>query len=142
MLIGMAKQIPCAEWMMAVLMPMTRPRLSTRGPPLLPGFRAASVWITLSTRWPVMLRSVRPRALIDPGRHGRIEAERAADGHDELADAQPGRFAELRMGQSRGVRLDDGEVGPGIGPDDAARDLPAVVQPTRTRLDPRRRDGW
>ena len=66
MLIGIAKQIPCAEWMMAVLMPITRPRLSSSGPPLLPGLSAASVWITLSTRWPVMLRKVRPRALITP----------------------------------------------------------------------------
>src|SRR5713101_3807935 len=66
MLIGMAKQMPCAGWITAVLMPMTWPRLSTSGPPLLPGFRAASVWMTLSTRWPVMLRSVRPSALITP----------------------------------------------------------------------------
>ena len=43
MLIGMAKQMPWAGAMMAVLMPMTRPRESTSGPPLLPGFRAASV---------------------------------------------------------------------------------------------------
>ena len=66
MLIGIAKQIPCAEWMIAVLMPITRPRLSSSGPPLLPGLSAASVWITLSTRWPVMLRKVRPRALTTP----------------------------------------------------------------------------
>ena len=128
MLIGMAKQIPCAEWMIAVLMPITRPRLSSSGPPLLPGFRAASVWITLSTRWPVMLRKVRPSALIDAGRHRRIEAERTADRHHELADAQARRFAELRMRQSRGIGLHDRDVGPGVGPDHAARDLSAVVQ--------------
>ena len=129
MLIGIAKQIPCAEWMMAVLMPITRPWLSSSGPPLLPGFRAASVWITLSTRWPVMLRKVRPRALITPGGHRRIEAERAADRDHELADAQAGRFSELCMRQARGIGLHDRDVGPGVGPDHPARDLPAVVQP-------------
>src|SRR5438132_6181 len=49
--------------MTAVLMPITWPLLSTSGPPLLPGLSAASVWMTLSTRWPVMLRNVRPVAL-------------------------------------------------------------------------------
>ncbi len=66
MSMGIAKQIPCADWMIAVLMPMTRPRLSSSGPPLLPGLSAASVWMTLSTRWPVMLRKLRPRALTTP----------------------------------------------------------------------------
>ncbi len=51
---------------MAVFMPMTMPLESSSGPPLLPGFKAASVWITLSTKCPVMLRSVRPRALMTP----------------------------------------------------------------------------
>ena len=37
-LIGMAKQMPWADGMIAVLMPITCPRLSTSGPPLLPGF--------------------------------------------------------------------------------------------------------
>ena len=41
-------------------------------------------------RWPVMLRNVRPTRADDAGRDGRLEAERAADGDDELADAQIG----------------------------------------------------
>jgi len=66
MLMGMAKHNPCAGCTTAVLMPMTPPRASTSGPPLLPGLSAASVWMTLSTRWPVMLRRLRPRALTTP----------------------------------------------------------------------------
>ena len=128
MLIGIAKQIPCAEWMIAVLMPITRPRLSSSGPPLLPGLSAASVWITLSTRWPVMLRKRAAQRADHAGGHRRVEAERAADGHHELADAQPGRFAELGVRQSRGIRLHDRDVGPRVGPDDTPRDLSAVVQ--------------
>ena len=38
--------------MMAVLMPMTSPELATSGPPELPGFKAASVWITSSISRP------------------------------------------------------------------------------------------
>jgi len=41
-----------AETMTAVLMPTTRPRLSTRGPPELPGLSAASVWMMSSMRRP------------------------------------------------------------------------------------------
>ena len=63
---GTAKQMPWAGWMMAVLMPTTRPAESTSGPPLFPGFRAASVWMMLSTRCPDTLRIVRPRAEMTP----------------------------------------------------------------------------
>ena len=39
--------VPCLERAvaMATFMPMTRPRASTNGPPELPGFTAASVWM-------------------------------------------------------------------------------------------------
>src|SRR5271170_7545910 len=104
MLIGMAKQIPWAEWMIAVLIPITRPRLSSNGPPLLPGLSAASVWITLSTKCPVILRKVRPRALIAGG-HGGIKAERTTDRHRKLPDPQARRFSQYCMRQARGIRL-------------------------------------
>ena len=42
-LMAMAKQMPCAGKIIAVLTPMTRPVESSRGPPELPGFNAASV---------------------------------------------------------------------------------------------------
>ena len=45
--IGMAKPMPCASWLTAVLMPMTWPPESSSGPPELPGLMAASVWIRL-----------------------------------------------------------------------------------------------
>jgi hypothetical protein len=45
MSIGMAKPIPWAIWVWAVVTPMTRPEASTSGPPLLPELIAASVWI-------------------------------------------------------------------------------------------------
>ena len=52
-LIGTANPRPTPAT--AVLMPTTRPKESTRAPPELPGFSAASVWITLS-----IIRSVLP----------------------------------------------------------------------------------
>ena len=44
MAIGMAKPMPCPCALIAVLMPMTRPLVSSSGPPLLPGLIDASVW--------------------------------------------------------------------------------------------------
>ena len=63
---GIAKQIPWAIGMIAVLTPTTRPRLSTKGPPLLPGLRAASVWMMLSISLPVVDRNERARLLTTP----------------------------------------------------------------------------
>ena len=45
-LIGTARPSPTPAT--AVLIPTTRAELSTSAPPELPGFSAASVWITLS----------------------------------------------------------------------------------------------
>ena len=64
----------------------------------------------------------------DAGGDGGIETEGAADGHDQLADPQAGRFAELGVGEPGVFGLDDGDVGPGVGPDDVAIDFAAVVQ--------------
>src|SRR5213592_4324614 len=52
--------------MMAVLTPMTRPCESTSGPPELPGFKAASVWMMSSMSRPERERSERPSALTTP----------------------------------------------------------------------------
>ena len=51
-LMAIAKQMPWAGAMTAVLMPTTSPAEFRSGPPELPGFKAASVWIRLSIRWP------------------------------------------------------------------------------------------
>ena len=48
--IGIAKPMFCPCEAMAVFTPMTCPFELSRGPPELPGFIAASVWITLSNR--------------------------------------------------------------------------------------------
>ena len=63
---GMAKLIPWAMKIMAELMPITRPRLSTSGPPELPGLRATSVWMTFSISRPERPRSERPSAETTP----------------------------------------------------------------------------
>ena len=87
-LTAIAKQIPCAGMIIAVLTPMTRPRASTSGPPELPGFSAASVWMTSSMRRPV-LRAQRAPERADHARRDRaVEAVRVADGDRDLADAQ------------------------------------------------------
>ena len=44
-LIGMAKPMSWALLELAVMIPTTEPLASRSGPPLLPGFTAASVWI-------------------------------------------------------------------------------------------------
>jgi hypothetical protein len=61
-----AKQIPCAAPIIAVLMPTTLPLPSTNGPPELPGLSGASVWMTLSISLPDGLRRLRPSALTMP----------------------------------------------------------------------------
>ena len=52
--------------MMAVFTPMISPRELTSGPPELPGFSAASVWMTLSINRPDWERIERPSALTTP----------------------------------------------------------------------------
>ena len=67
-LLPIAKQIPCAAAIIAVLTPITSPRLFTKahiiGNP--PGLSAASVSMTLSINRPVLDGNVRPKALTMP----------------------------------------------------------------------------
>src|ERR1700730_17530744 len=63
---GMAKPMPCAMAMIAVLMPATRPCPSTSGPPEFPGLSAALCCTTPSIRRPWRLRSGRASALTTP----------------------------------------------------------------------------
>ena len=65
LLTGMAKPMPSPRAWTAVLMPTRRPSRLSRGPPLLPGLMAASVW-TRSVNTPLSLRMVRPRAETTP----------------------------------------------------------------------------
>src|SRR2546426_913228 len=64
--IAVAKQMPCAPGMIAVLTPITSPCESTSGPPELPGLSAASVCSTSSISRPVCARRLRPSALTTP----------------------------------------------------------------------------
>jgi hypothetical protein len=60
--IATAKLIDCAPRITAVLTPTTSPREFSSGPPELPGFSAASVWITSGISRPV------PAACCGPAR--------------------------------------------------------------------------
>ena len=62
----MAKQIPWAGRIIAVFTPITSPAEFTSGPPELPGFKAASVWMILSIKRPDCAYIERPSALITP----------------------------------------------------------------------------
>ncbi len=62
MSIGIANPIPWAPPATAVLMPITRPAVSSSGPPLLPGLIAVSVWMRLVSRVPSWTSMVRPIA--------------------------------------------------------------------------------
>jgi hypothetical protein len=52
--------------MIAVVTPISRPPESSNGPPELPGFTAASVWMTLPISRPGFVGNRRFRALITP----------------------------------------------------------------------------
>ena len=126
-LIGTARPSPMPA--IAVLTPTTRPRPSTSAPPELPGFSAASVWMTLSTTRcaaPERTGSERPSADTTPAVTEPGEAVRVADRDDELADAQPGRVAEHGRVQVARVGAQDGEIGQRVGADDVERQLAAV----------------
>ena len=96
---GIAKPIPCAMAMIAVLMPTTRPRASTSGPPELPGLSAARVLHYALDEAPVAAAQRASERTDDPGRHGRFEPEGVADGDDQLPGAQALRAGELGVGQ-------------------------------------------
>ncbi len=114
-------------------MPTTSPRMFTSGPPELPGLIAASVWIAGY----VVLVPVPPsptdtgtvQRADDAAGHGRLEAERRADGDDVLADVELAGLADRRGGQAGHVLgLDHREVGHRVGADDLGRRRGAVVE--------------
>ena len=90
-LLGMAKQSPCAAGIIAVLMPMTSPRVDTSGPPEFPGFNAASVWITSSISRPPTERNERPSALTTPAVTAVDDLQRV------LTDEQVGKPAPVTV---------------------------------------------
>jgi len=109
------------------LTPITSPRLLTSGPPELPGFRAASVWMMLSISRPVLDRN--DRAVADhAGRHCVLEPVRVADGDDQLADLDFPRVAEVDAAQVWGGDVQHGQVGLRVLADQLGRVAPAVGQ--------------
>src|SRR5207244_1940905 len=129
-----AKQIPWAGRITAVLTPTTRPRASTSGPPELPGFSAASVWITSSISRPPTVAERAAQRAHDARGDGTLEAERVADRDDQLPDPQRRRVTELGDGERDRRDPDDRQVGIGGVPHELRRDGPTVRE---RHLDPR-----
>ena len=101
----------------AVLTPTIRLRLSASAPPLLPGFSAASVWITSSTTRPLRVAATDP-ARDDARGDAAGQPERVADRHNQLADAQVLGAPHRHRRRHGSVRLEDSEIRQHVTPDD------------------------
>ena len=127
--VGTAKPRPCAKGRMAVVMPTTRPRLSTSGPPELPGLIGVSVWIRpVSGGWPRRGRQRAVDGADDAGGDGPAQAVGVADRDDQLADAHR-RRDQLGDRQRRGGGdAQDGDVDRGVAKLDQRRAAASVAQ--------------
>ena len=115
----------------AVLIPTTRPRASASAPPELPGFSAASVWMTSSTTRIVAPARVGQRPAErrdDAGGDGAAEPVRVPDRDHELPDPQAACVAELGRGQLAVVRAQHREVGQRIAAADLRAEHATVVE--------------
>jgi len=92
--IAVAKQMPCAPGMIAVLTPITSPRGSASGPPELPGFSAASVCSTSSISRSALRAQTAPERAHHARGDGVLEAVGIADRNCKLPDAHLARRAE------------------------------------------------
>jgi len=111
----------------AVLMPTTSPCDETSGPPELPGLSAASVWMTSSISRPERDRNDRPKSGDDARCHGRFEAERIADGDDQLtAPEQLGIAQRRRRQRHRRVDPYERQIGIGVVADDPRNQAAAL----------------
>ena len=129
MLIGMVKPMPSLPLLpvtIAELIPITSPFMLTSGPPELPRLIGASVWMNDS--YSLMPTAVPLEGGDDAGRDALAQAERGADGHDQLADLQ---LAAVALGERRIARvvdLDHGDVGLLVGADHLRLGLDAVPE--------------
>ena len=93
---GTAKSIPTSPsasiW---ELMPITRPRASSSGPPALRALMLASVWITSAMPKPLGRRDPLAQRGDDARGERALETGRVADRHRGVADAHRGGVAEL-----------------------------------------------
>ena len=114
----MAKPMPCALGLMAVLMPIASPRTLHSGPPELPKL-IERVGLDEVLEGGRAAEDVERRAALgadDAHRHRAAQlAERVADGDGPVADAQPVGVAQRQHGQVVAVDLEHGDVGLGIG---------------------------
>src|SRR5215471_5856365 len=106
---GIENPSPCAMGIIAVVMPTTRPLLSTSGPPEFPGLMEVSVWMS-----PVIFclpgpGSVRSSATFDSGRDRPVQAVGVAHGDDQLPDAQRSA-AQFCHGQVIGANAQQSDV--------------------------------
>ncbi len=114
-----------------MLIPTTRPRASASAPPELPGFSAASVWITSSITRPadpLRVGSARPSALTTPAvtepasPSGLPTATTSCADHQVVGVAQPDRVRQVvRPGGAQ-----HGQVGERVGAGHGDLDLAAV----------------
>ena len=125
---GIAKPIPCANAMIAVLMPITAPLASSSGPPELPGFSGAVCWMTLSISRPCTPRSERPVALTMPA----VTVESKPSGLPIATASWPGRAEprrlEVRERQRAALHLEQREVGGRVAPDQPRAERAPVGQ--------------
>ena len=118
----------------AVLIPITSPRMSSSGPPLLPGLIAASVCMKSLQ---LMIRAdVAAFGADDAGGDGRFETERRADRNRPIAHFDGLGIADLRGHQVFLIvlQLEDGEIGFRVGADQLGGVLGGVV--VEFHLDP------
>ena len=103
----MAKPMPCEppeREKIAVLMPTTRPAMSTSAPPELPGLMAASVW--MNTCASERVTRVRAERGDDAARHGLADAEGIADGEHHVAHLDGVGIGELQVRKAAVAALD------------------------------------
>jgi hypothetical protein len=110
-LIGTARPRPKPAT--AVLIPTTWPRPSASAPPELPGFSAASVWMTFST-------------ILHAGRDRAGEPVGIADRDHELSDPKVLRVPERGRDELAAFGPQNGEVGERVGADHLDGDLAPV----------------
>ena len=102
---------------MATFMPIIRPLVSSSGPPELPGFMAASVWMIDFISPPVRLGKRPVQVRNDAGGQSALQAKRIAQRVHSLADPQIVRRADRNGIEllGRGFDLENGNVGIRIG---------------------------
>ena len=112
---------------------------STSAPPELPGFSAASVWITSSIIRvvpPSRAGSERPERRHHARGHRPGEAVRVADRDDELPDPQQSRVAQLRRGSDTDSVRSSARSDSGSTPTTEAATSTPEVNDTRTTRPP------